>query len=202
MTYTAEEQRARYYANLEENRRKHREYARKNREKYNAMRRERRAQDPEKARERDRQRNRKPDPAAQSRSAHGRWIEEDRATMWEAQDGLCYLCGEEMIPDKEKIDIDHDHSCCPKGKSCRTCRRGLTHHHCNVVIGWVHENPAVLRHMADALEAARLAFRQRLAASGSEQLPLAWLDRLLLRDDPDLDHGVAAAPVIKSLETN
>ena len=173
MTYTAEEQRVRYYANLEENRRKHREYARKYAEKYNERRRQLRAQDPEKARERDRARNRKPDQAARMRAAHGRWIKDDYAAMWEAQGGRCYLCGEEMIPDEEKIDIDHDHSCCGRCKSCRTCRRGLTHHRCNVVIGWVYDNPAILRRMADALEAAQLAFRQRLGASGAgEQLTL------------------------------
>ena len=163
MAYTAEQQRERYYANLEENRHKHREYARKNREKYNEKRRQQRAADPEKARERDRARNRKSDPAAKARDAHGRWIEEDRAAMWAAQDGKCYLCGDMMIPEKE--DIDHDHSCCPRGKSCRVCRRGLAHHRCNVIIGWAQDDPTRLRRIADNLEVAQRAFRQRKAAA-------------------------------------
>ena len=167
MTYTAEQQRERYYANLEENRRKHREYARKNRDKYNEKRRQQRAADPEKARERDRARNRKPNPAASARGMHGPWIEEDKAVLWASQDGRCYLCGGEMIPGKE--DIDHDHSCCPKGRSCRTCRRGLAHHRCNVIIGWALDDPARLRRIADSLEAAQQAFKQRQAASGAAE---------------------------------
>jgi Recombination endonuclease VII len=171
VTYTAAEQKVRYYANLEENRRKHREYARKNSDKYNAARREQRAADPEKARARDRARNRKPNPAASARGMHGPWIEEDKAAMWASQDGQCYLCGEPMIPGKE--DVDHDHACCPKGKSCRICRRGLAHHRCNVVIGWAQDDPARLRRIAASLEAAQQAFKQRQAASGSgEQFTL------------------------------
>jgi hypothetical protein len=165
MTYTAEQQRERYYANLEENRRKHREYARNNREKYNAMRRQRRAQNPEEARKRDRARTPRPkNLAAQARERHGRWAVEDQAAMWEAQKGLCYLCGEEMHSGKEKIDVDHDHSCCRQGRSCRTCRRGLAHHNCNVAAGYAGDSPDRLRRIADALEAAQLAFRQRQKA--------------------------------------
>lgn len=173
MSYTAEQQRERYYANLEENRRKAREYVRKNREKVNEQRRALRARDGDRIREYDRNHKRKRDAASRARDKHGRWVEEDRAAMWREQDGRCYLCGEEMNPGKEKIDIDHDHSCCTAKKSCRTCRRGLTHHHCNVVIGWVYEDPERLRYMADALEAAQLAFRQRQAAIGQEQLTLS-----------------------------
>lgn len=173
MTYTAEQQKERYYANLEENRRKAREYARKNRDRLNELRRQRRAEDGDGIREYERTHRRKREPAERFRDAHGCWIEEDRAAMWEAQDGQCYLCGKRMDPGKEKIDIDHDHSCCPKGRSCRTCRRGLAHHRCNVVIGWAYEDPMMLRRMADALEAAQLAFRQRRAVSGQEQLALS-----------------------------
>ena len=167
MTYTAEQQKERYYANLEENRRKHREYARKNREKYNAARRQRRAEDGDKVREYERARPRKRDTSG--RSEHGRWIEEDRATMLATQKGCCYLCGDDLASD-DKVDVDHDHGCCAQNKSCRICRRGLAHHRCNVMIGWAKDDPARLRRVADALEAAQLAFQARRAATGLDGL--------------------------------
>lgn len=159
MTYTAEEQRARYYANLEENRRKAREYARENRDKLNAQRRALRARDGDRIRESERNRGRKRDTAARFRDSHGRWVDEDKAAMWDSQDGRCYLCGDPMEADS--VDIDHDHSCCPKGRSCRTCRRGLAHHRCNVIIGWALDDPARLRRIADNLAAAQAAFSER-----------------------------------------
>ena len=98
------------------------------------------------------------------RREHGHWIKEDRAAMWTAQDGKCYLCGKPM-DDPRLIRIDHDHACCPQGKSCRTCRRGLAHHRCNIAIGYAGDDPALLRHMADALEQAQIAFLQRKNAT-------------------------------------
>jgi len=107
------------------------------------------------------------------RDMHGRWIKEDRAAMWEAQDGRCYLCGDEMSA-SEKIDIDHDHSCCPQNRSCWTCRRGLAHHRCNVLIGYAGDDPALLRRIASALEAAQIAFKQRQRGQWhQEQLSLS-----------------------------
>lgn len=142
---------------------KHRE---QNRDEINGRKRARRAANPERYREQDRAQRAK-DPG---RNQHGPWIKEDRAAMWAAQDGKCYLCGEPM-DNPRLIRIDHDHSCCPPNTSCRICRRGLAHHRCNIAIGYAGDNAALLRRMADALETAQLAFKQRLAASGvGEQL--------------------------------
>lgn len=125
-----------------------------NRDKINEQSRARRALDP-------------------GRNQHGRWIKEDRAAMWAAQDGKCYLCGKPM-DDPRRVRIDHDHSCCAPNTSCRTCRRGLVHHRCNIAIGYADDDPALLRRMADALEAAQMAFGQRRAATGAgEQLTLS-----------------------------
>jgi hypothetical protein len=172
MPFTAEQQRERYYANLDENRRKHREYARKNRDKYNAARRELRKRDGDRIREYERERGRLRDAAARYRDKHGRWVDEDKAAMWDSQDGRCYLCGDEMDPDV--IDIDHDYACCRRGRSCRVCRRGLAHHRCNVIIGWALDDPVRLRRIADNLGAAQQAFRRRRDAGG-QQLPLSDL---------------------------
>lgn len=177
MTQTAEQRReymreyqrawrARNPEKVKESSRKSRE---RNRDKLNANKRAWRAANPAEARERDRAQRAK-DPG---RNQHGRWIKEDRAAMWAAQDGKCYLCGEPM-DDPRRIRIDHDHSCCAPNTSCRICRRGLAHHRCNIAIGYAGDDPALMRRMADALEAAQLAFRQRQAASRiGEQLMLS-----------------------------
>lgn len=148
-----------------------REIGRKSRElnrgKLNEQKRARRAADPEKHREQDRaQRARDP-----GRNQHGRWIKQDRAAMWDEQEGNCYLCGEPMDP--ARVRIDHDHSCCAPNTSCRICRRGLAHHRCNIAIGMADDDPARLRKMADALENAQQAFRsRRIASDMGEQLAL------------------------------
>ncbi len=93
---------------------------------------------------------------------------EDWAAMWDAQQGACYLCGEEMVAGKAVID--HDHSHCPPEQSCRTCRRGLACSNCNSAIGLAGDDPDQLRQMAGALEAAQLAVTQRMAAVAAKQL--------------------------------
>ena len=95
---------------------------------------------------------------------HGPGIAADWAAMWEAQQGCCYLCGRDMDPDD--AHIEHWHGCPghdPK-KSCRICRRGLAHEHCNLVIGWAADNPSLLRIIADNLERANADVAARQAA--------------------------------------
>jgi hypothetical protein len=84
---------------------------------------------------------------------------EDWTAMLNAQQGLCYLCGEEF--GSRKIVIEHDHSCCPAEESCSACRRGLACSNCNSVIGLAGDDYARLRIMADVLEAAKEAVEQR-----------------------------------------
>ena len=101
-------------------------------------------------------------------SAHG-MRPEDWAALWAAQDGKCYLCDGEMeqllrgrAPGKGPTAvIDHDHSCCPKSKLCKICRRGLAHAVCNQGAGQFGDDPARLRRAADALEAASLEVQKR-----------------------------------------
>ena len=109
------------------------------------------------------------DPATSSgqrlKWKHGMWPEEWSA-MYAAQEGLCYLCNRALdIETKNKtIAIDHDHSCCPPESSCTICRRGLACRGCNRAIGFADDDPARLRRMADALEAAQRGVDQRRAA--------------------------------------
>jgi len=104
--------------------------------------------------ERERVRNR--------RVAHGPDYAQVFALMWDEQGGRCYLCDEEM--DRTRAEFDHDHSCCPSGRSCGACRRGLACTRCNRLIGQVEDDPGLLRHIADNLESRAKVTRLRIAA--------------------------------------
>jgi hypothetical protein len=132
-----------------------------NKEKQYAARR----QNPEKKREQDQRRYRRDREKvleANLRRKHG-IRPEDVARTYEAQQGRCYLCGDLLPADRAKWPIDHDHRCCPQGKSCRYCRRGLTCPACNLLIGHALDNPERLRRIADNLEAAITDVTRRLA---------------------------------------
>ena len=72
--------------------------------------------------------------------------------IWQHQGGRCYLCEEPLV--RGKTHIDHDHACCPEGRSCHLCRRGLACRRCNWIIGWSDEDPSRLRRIADNFERA------------------------------------------------
>ncbi len=87
--------------------------------------------------------------------------------FWDAQDGRCYLCGDPLpeVTDHE-VHLDHDHGCCRKGtRGCAICRRGLACLPCNLLIGYGKDDPDRLRRIADGLEAASAAVRERMAAA-------------------------------------
>lgn len=109
-------------------------------------------------RERNRQRIR--DSAWSKR--HAGLSSQEWAEIWNAQQGLCYLCGNELTG--ADAYVDHDHACCPPKASCPACRRGLAHGFCNIAIGYAGDDPARLRRMADALEAAKAATAARMAS--------------------------------------
>lgn len=157
------------------------EYRARNREKLNAQqrawrarnqeadklrKRAWRAQNPAKARAQDLRARARKDPQKVSEwqrvhrlmRNHG-LRPEDWAALWEAQGGRCYLCGTGLV--EGKIHVEHDHSCCPEGRSCQVCRRGLACGTCNRSIALAADDPGRLRRMADALEAAKLAVAER-----------------------------------------
>lgn len=69
-----------------------------------------------------------------------------------AQNGKCDLCG---IPyefsGKKRMSIDHNHDCCPTGRGCDKCRRGLLCTKCNTrlgvleISGWVKQAKSYLK---------------------------------------------------------
>lgn len=153
------------------------------RQKSREQSRRRRAVDPEAARTEVREwhrRKRAADPQW-ARDAGRRWREanparhlENRAKqrhgadfnpteMRNLQGDCCYLCGDPLSEDGRNVNVDHDHSCCPRGKSCRICRRGLACTRCNTLVGLVDDDPDLLRRIADNLEPVLRAVRAGIA---------------------------------------
>lgn len=56
-----------------------------------------------------------------------------------AQDYVCLVCRE-----REPVVVDHDHACCPGTKTCGKCVRGLLCNRCNVLLGVIEEDVALL----------------------------------------------------------
>lgn len=90
-----------------------------------------------------------------------------RAAMWEAQDGKCYLCERPLGPGLMAV-VEHDHRCCPAGRSCADCRRGLACNRCNRVIAFVYDDADLLERIAANLRPAVEAVTIRLATRDSE----------------------------------
>lgn len=76
--------------------------------------------------------------------------------LFVTQEGLCAVCGEPP-GEGEFLAVDHDHSCCPTGRACGNCVRGLMHRKCNRAIGLLGDDPAVLERAAHYLRAFHLA---------------------------------------------
>lgn len=79
----------------------------------------------------------------------------DFDSLWQAQNGNCALCHEPMINEgiePDSVCVDHDRKCCPGKKSCGKCVRGLIHRKCNMILGYVKDDPEVLQGLADYLD--------------------------------------------------
>lgn len=67
---------------------------------------------------------------------------EQYAALLQAQGGGCAICGTDRPGNRSQLlNVDHDHACCPGGKSCGECVRGLLCAPCNVGLGAFRDNP-------------------------------------------------------------
>lgn len=94
-----------------------------------------------------------------SLSAAHKMTANDYLSLAEQQGGGCAICGA-----VEALVIDHDHSCCPAGKSCPECRRGLLCHTCNRALGLMRDDVLIL---SSAMTYLLAASRHRLAGTPS-----------------------------------
>ena len=76
---------------------------------------------------------------------------DDYVDMEKSQDGVCKICGE-AEKHRNRLSVDHDHSCCSGIKSCGKCIRGLLCSNCNRVLGQVKDNKDLLQKMIDYLQ--------------------------------------------------
>ena len=68
--------------------------------------------------------------------------------MLAAQNGVCAIC--ERPPSGkgtsgQRLHVDHDHGCCPVGRSCGACVRGLLCSSCNRAVGYFQDDPVLLQ---------------------------------------------------------
>jgi len=69
------------------------------------------------------------------RNRYGISLDQKRR-MYDAQEGLCKLCGKPLPADFRKAHTDHDHN----SKQIR----GLIHFHCNKLVGFVEKNAELI----------------------------------------------------------
>jgi hypothetical protein len=62
--------------------------------------------------------------------------------MHDSQGNACCICNK-----KDKLSVDHDHSCCSGPTSCGRCIRGLICFKCNVALGMVNDDKRLLQNM-------------------------------------------------------
>lgn len=88
---------------------------------------------------------------------------EEWDALWGSQAGRCCYCQDPLsTTDRKKVHVDHDHTCCPPGRSCDKCRRGLACHNCNLVVGNALDDPDRLERVAANLHRLKDAVLARL----------------------------------------
>ena len=92
--------------------------------------------------------------------------------MLASQGYRCAIC-RKRFKGHQHTHIDHDHSCCPSGRSCGKCIRGILCNFCNQGLGRFRDDPALLRRSARYLE--RYRDRRNVAEPDFNQ-GLLWED--------------------------
>lgn len=63
--------------------------------------------------------------------------------LLEEQGGVCAVC-RGVNQDGRELAVDHDHGCCAARNACGKCVRGLLCSSCNLALGLLREDPAIL----------------------------------------------------------
>jgi len=74
----------------------------------------------------------------------------DILNILESQNFSCLVCG---IGDsgRRPWHIDHDHNCCPSGRSCEKCRRGILCFKCNTGLGCLKDSIHLLEKAVEVI---------------------------------------------------
>lgn len=78
-----------------------------------------------------------------------------------SQGGACAICG--GTNNGRRLNVDHDHSCCPGQKTCGKCVRGLLCVNCNRALGLFQDRPESLEKGAAYLRSCSTTARDPLA---------------------------------------
>lgn len=79
---------------------------------------------------------------------------DEYAAKLREQGGVCDICGKTPEQNGGNLAVDHDHSCCPGGRSCGKCVRGLLCDMCNRAIGLMQDDAERMRRAAAYIEGA------------------------------------------------
>lgn len=71
--------------------------------------------------------------------------------IFKSQNSVCAIC-KQPPKDGERLNVDHDHACCPGEKTCGKCIRGLLCRNCNHGIGNFKDNSSVIRESANYVD--------------------------------------------------
>lgn len=84
----------------------------------------------------------------------------------------CLVCN---LPLTEPYVVDHDHTCCPSSrKTCGKCVRGILHSTCNAALGFLKDDPAILRKAATYLEVSKQMQPFKITVEESIKFSKVW----------------------------
>lgn len=72
--------------------------------------------------------------------------------LLKSQNYLCAICKSPYSEQRERLSVDHDHSCCVNNKSCGKCIRGLVCQPCNKMLGFARDSTIILQSAIDYLK--------------------------------------------------
>lgn len=90
-------------------------------------------------------------------------LPKDYTSLLLEQKGLCAICGKP--PGEKRFVVDHDHNCCPEGRTCGKCTRGLIHSKCNTALGLFNDSADIVEKALNYLK----LHKEKLVSSYTQQ---------------------------------